>query len=60
MQIDQPHPLQGSMLEADFEKGTITFQMHGHYYARAGTYIILPKDEYDRLAALEPQGDSTK
>jgi hypothetical protein len=37
------------MLEADFEKGTITFQMHGYYYARAGNYIILPMEEYDQI-----------
>jgi predicted metalloprotease with PDZ domain len=41
--------MQGKMIEADFERDTITFHMQGEYYARSGTYIILTLDEYRRL-----------
>jgi hypothetical protein len=42
-------PMQGEMLEADFVEDTITFKLQGHYYARAGTYIILRIEEYQAL-----------
>lgn len=42
-------PLQGAIVEADFAADTMTFKMHGAYYARAGTYIMLPREEYERL-----------
>lgn len=42
-------PLQGKMLEADFAKDTITFQMQGDYFAAAGVYIILPIGEYEDM-----------
>lgn len=58
--ISGPEPideLQGEMLEADFSANTITFTMHGEYYAKAGTYIILPMEKYRTLkaAADEPR-----
>ena len=42
-------PLQGNVVEADFSADTMTFKMHGEYYARAGTYIMVPIEDYDRL-----------
>ena len=45
--MDQP--LQGNIVEADFSADTMTFKMHGEYYARAGTYIMVPREEYERL-----------
>ena len=35
-------PMFGAMLEADFEKNTVTFEMCGEYYAAAGLYEIRP------------------
>lgn len=52
----QEEQLQGSMLAADFEADTITFRMHGPYYAKAGTYVMIPLDEYnDMRERLGPQ-----
>lgn len=45
----QQDALEGHMLEADFEADTITFKMHGQYYAKAGTYVMVPMDEYNDL-----------
>lgn len=42
-------PLQGSIVEADFSNDTMTFKMHGAYYAKAGTYVFVPLEEYERL-----------
>jgi hypothetical protein len=47
--MNMDRPLQGAIVEADFAADTMTFKMHGAYYARAGTYIMLPRDEYERL-----------
>lgn len=55
MNYNEPHPLQGAMLEADFNEDTITFKMHGNYYARAGTYIILPVEEFESLKANQKE-----
>lgn len=35
-------PMLGRMIEADFEKNTITFEMVGEYYAASGEYEIRP------------------
>lgn len=50
-------PLQGSIVEADFSADTMTFKMHGAYYARAGTYVMVPREEYERL--INNQRDNT-
>lgn len=52
---EQTDALQGEVLEADFTANTLTFKMHGDYYARAGTYIILPLSDYN---ALKSQADA--
>lgn len=43
-------PTWGKSLEADFEKGTWTFQMVGDdWTVSAGHYVLLHNDEYDAM-----------
>ena len=38
-------PLVGKVIEADFEKGTLTLEMIGPYYAAYQVYELVPKSE---------------
>lgn len=49
-------PMFGAMLEADFEKNTVTFEMRGDYYAAAGLYEIRPHDA--ALTREQPQQEA--
>ena len=40
--------MRGKMVEADFETDELIFKMYGNYYARAGSYIIMPVEEFQR------------
>lgn len=54
-------PMQGEMIEADFEKNTIILRMTGRYYAQHGTFMLIPFEEWEKLtdAAKEPQSGRT-
>ena len=41
--------MRGKMIEADFEKDELIFRMEGKYCAAAGTYIIFPAEELERI-----------
>ena len=52
--------MKAEMIEADFEKDTLTFRAWGNYYARAGWFYIVPNTVYEdmvekisQFAALE-------
>lgn len=42
-------PMQGEMIEADFEKNTITLRMSGRYYAQHGTFMLIPFEEWEKI-----------
>lgn len=42
-------PMEGVMESADFQADTITLKMRSGYYARAGTYVLVPLEEYEHL-----------
>lgn len=46
-------PMRGRVVEADFEKDTLTFVMAGSYYAKAGLFHIIPADWQPRF---DPDG----
>lgn len=48
-------PMFGTMIEADFEKGTATFEMRGDYAAAAGLYEIRP---HQPIAAAQQEAAS--
>ncbi|MFD0738290.1 hypothetical protein ACFQZQ_03165 [Lysobacter koreensis] len=49
-------PMFGAMIEADFEKGTITFEMRGDYTAAAGLYEIRPHNAIAVASPAMPDG----
>ena len=46
-------PMLGKMVEADFEKGTVTLQMIGPYYASAQVYELVPVPKAESVSGLE-------
>lgn len=49
--MDRDEPMWGKSIEADFEKGTWTFEMVGDdWEVSAGMYALLYNDDYQELA----------
>jgi len=42
----------GKMYCADFEENTITIEVEGEFSVRAGDYVLLSVEEYEKLSKL--------
>ena len=40
---------EGKLISADFEESTMEFEIQHEFTVRAGDYVILTKEEYEKL-----------